>query len=106
MSETGPNPCLECGACCMSYRVSFYWAEAEGLAPAMTERLTPHIACMAGTNASRPRCAALQSGADGTVACAVYAQRPSPCREVEIGDEKCNKARFRHGLGALGAPAV
>lgn len=106
MSETGTNPCLACGACCMSYRVSFYWAEADGLPPAMTEQVTPHVACMAGTNASRPRCAALQTGSDGAVACAVYAQRPSPCREVEIGDEKCNKARLRHGLGALVALAV
>lgn len=103
--DTTDNPCLACGACCMSYRVSFYWAEpdAAGLPPAMTEQLTPHIACMAGTNAARPRCGALRCGADGTVACTVYAHRPSPCREVQIGDEKCNKARHRHGLAPLAA---
>lgn len=103
--DTTDNPCLACGACCMSYRVSFYWAEPEaaGLPPAMTEQLTPHIACLAGTNAAQPRCAALRGGADGTVACAVYAHRPSPCREVQIGDEKCSKARRRHGLAQLAA---
>lgn len=33
--------------------------------------------------------------------CSVYPQRPSPCREVQPGDEKCNKARDRHGLDPL-----
>ena len=23
------NPCLSCGACCMTYRVSFYWGDAD-----------------------------------------------------------------------------
>lgn len=28
MSDTSDtNPCLACGACCKSYRVSFYWAD-------------------------------------------------------------------------------
>ena len=24
------NPCMTCGACCAFFRVSFYWAEANG----------------------------------------------------------------------------
>ena len=82
MSDDISNPCLDCGACCMSYRVSFYWAEAEarGLPVALTEQLTPFHACMAGTNARQPRCTALRGPAGGPVSCSVYEQRPEPCR--------------------------
>ena len=87
----------------MSYRVSFYWAEAEerGIPPALTERVTPLYSCMAGTHARSPRCAALEQGPDGAVACSIYEQRPAPCREVEPGDQKCAAARARHGLAPL-----
>jgi Fe-S-cluster containining protein len=101
MSETSAsNPCLSCGACCTSYRVSFYWAEADerGLPLSLTEQVNPHMACMAGTNAKQPRCAALHGPVGGPISCGVYAQRPSPCREVQIGDDKCLQARARHGL--------
>jgi Fe-S-cluster containining protein len=105
MSATNDNVCLACGACCMSYRVSFYWAEAEarGLPAALTEQVTPFHACMAGTNARQPRCAALTGPAGGPVACSVYEQRPEPCREVQVGDAKCLGARARHGLAPLTA---
>lgn len=103
MSNQADNPCLSCGACCMTYRVSFYWAEADerGLPSSMTERLTPHISCMAGTNASSPRCRALGAGDAGPMACGVYQQRPAPCREVQPGDDKCQRARAHHGLAPL-----
>lgn len=103
MSNHSDNPCLACGACCMSFRVSFYWGEADqlGLPAALTEQVTPHIACMTGTNAAQPYCAALGRGDAGPMACGVYAQRPSPCREVQVGDDKCMRARARHGLPAL-----
>jgi Fe-S-cluster containining protein len=110
MNAVTDNPCLSCGACCMSYRVSFYWAEAEqrGLPASLTEQVTPFLSCMAGTNAKQPRCGALRQAADGSFACRVYAQRPDPCREVQIGDSKCLQARMRHGLPPLqliGLPA-
>ena len=105
MSDTSDNPCLSCGACCMTYRVSFYWAEADarGLPAELTEQLNPHFSCMAGTNASQPRCAALRGQPGAAIACTVYEQRPEPCREVQIGDEKCLRARAHHGLAPLGA---
>ncbi|TFW34997.1 YkgJ family cysteine cluster protein [Massilia horti] len=100
MSPPSENPCLSCGACCRTYRVSFYWGEALelGLPTELIEQVTPHLACMAGTNATQPRCVALGHGTAGPMACGVYPQRPSPCRELQIGDEKCNRARERHGL--------
>jgi hypothetical protein len=103
MSDHSENPCLSCGACCMTYRVSFYWADADarGLPPALTEQVNAHYACMAGTNAPAPRCAALQARPGGHYACSVYENRPEPCREVQIGDDKCRQARARHGLPAL-----
>ena len=103
MSDLGDNICLDCGACCKSFRVSFYWAEAQehGLPDGWTEQVTPHLACMKGTNASAPYCAALGKGDAGLMACGVYAHRPGPCREVEIGDEKCTRARAMHGLPAI-----
>lgn len=97
------NPCMACGACCAAFRVSFYWAEAEatGLPPDMMQPLNAVMACMAGTNQASPRCAALEGKIGVRVACGTYEQRPSPCRGVDVGDEKCSKARARHGLAPL-----
>ena len=103
MAEIDANPCLGCGACCTTYRVSFYWSEAEarGLPELLTERIGPFFACMAGTNSSAPRCAALTGEVGAAVACAVYERRPEPCRELLPGDDKCGRARARHGLAPI-----
>jgi uncharacterized protein len=95
--------CRQCGACCAAFRVSFYWAEAEqqGLPPEAVEQVTAVLACMRGTNQPQPRCHALQGDVGRAVICTHYAQRPSPCREVQPGDEKCAQARARHGLASL-----
>ena len=69
-----------------------------------TERISALRSCMAGTNSATPHCVALQGVIGQAVTCTVYPQRPSPCREVEPGDDKCTRARQRHGLAAL-APA-
>ena len=105
------SPCLDCGACCATFRVSFYWAEADdapgGTVPvAATEVLNAHLRCMRGTNAKAPRCSMLEGRVPGA-RCTIYDQRPSPCRELEpygpdgVADEKCQRARVRHGLPAL-----
>ena len=95
--------CQQCGACCAYFRVSFYWAEARerGLPDSLIERVNAHVACMAGTGGPAPRCAALHGEIGKAVACGVYSLRPAPCRELEPGDEKCNKARARYGLEPL-----
>jgi hypothetical protein len=114
MNDSGSNPCLSCGACCASFRVSFYWGEADdapgGAVPvALTEQLTPHRRCMQGTNAARPRCAALAGEPGQGVRCLIYEQRPSPCREFEAFSPdgrvtgRCNQARASHGLPLLTA---
>lgn len=95
-----PSPCLDCGACCASYRVSFYWAEApeRGLPEALYEPLGRWYACMRGTASAPVRCAALDGEIGRAVTCTVYEHRPSPCRALQAGDEHCRRARARHGL--------
>lgn len=94
------DECMRCGACCVTFRVSFYWAEVEDLAipEHATERVSPLFLCMAGTNSKAPRCDALQGTVGKSVQCGLYAHRPSPCRELQLGDDKCQRARARHGL--------
>jgi Fe-S-cluster containining protein len=97
------NECQRCGACCVTYRVSFHWMEAtlRGLPDGAVQRLDPRLVCMTGTNQTQPRCLFLEGEVGQSVRCAVYSQRPTPCREMQPGDEKCNRARARHGLPAL-----
>lgn len=97
------NPCQSCGACCAAFRVSFYWAEAEarGIAPQWVEQVNERFSCMAGTNRAAPHCIALGGKVGQAVSCAIYLQRPEPCREVQSGDSQCAKARQRHALPPL-----
>ena len=103
MPTPEPAPCQHCGACCAAFRVSFYWGEAEalGLPAALTERRDAHHLCMKGTSQSSPHCAALTGAVGQSVTCTVYAQRPSPCRDLQVGDAMCNRARALHGLPPL-----
>lgn len=86
-SATPDNPCLDCGACCAHYRVSFYCGELTGglggFVPAeLTSQVTPLIACMQGTESGHGRCVALRGelGRPG-IHCTIYANRPSTCRD-------------------------
>ena len=98
--------CRNCGACCAAFRVSFYWAEATVLAlpDELVEQLSPWHACLAGSNSAAPRCRALQGEIGSRVCCTVYTRRPSPCRELQPGDDRCRRARQRHGLPLSGLP--
>ncbi|HNC22157.1 YkgJ family cysteine cluster protein [Accumulibacter sp.] len=100
--------CRQCGACCATFRVSFYWAEADamGLPVALVEPMGRWYACLTGTNTKSPRCAALQGTVGQRASCTAYPHRPSPCRELQFGDAKCTLARRRHGLPAIVATAM
>lgn len=118
MANDESNPCLKCGACCNHFRISFYFGELSsnlgGIVPDdMAVQLTPSRACMKGTETGG-RCIALQGtpGEPG-IGCAIYANRPSPCREypvwLEDGSPNPDCQRLRQGLGlpALGTnPAL
>lgn len=92
------DACASCGACCAFYRVSFYWAEGESIPNQMVENLTPVYSCMSGTNLKQPRCVALEGEIGQQVSCTIYPLRSSSCKEVQVGDNQCSKARFAHGL--------
>ncbi|NJM31984.1 MAG: YkgJ family cysteine cluster protein [Limnobacter sp.] len=104
--------CQSCGACCSTFRISFYWGETSaapgGTVPMeMTEQLNLHRACMKGTSSHTPRCVALAGKLGEQVSCTLYQNRPSPCREYEVFlpdgslNPRCNQARAKHGLGPL-----
>lgn len=83
------NLCQSCGACCASYRVSFYWAEADdapgGIVPAhLTEPVSPHLRCMKGTAGKPVRCIALEGEVGKQVSCGIYSLRPTTCREFDV----------------------
>ena len=105
----GLNPCQRCGACCAMFSVVFPLTEADdlpgGYVPVeMTGLLPGQRRIMLGTDKRNPKCMAL-SGIIGTrVACRIYNQRPSICREFEISWKNqrrnglCDRARAIYGL--------
>lgn len=112
MDDEAFNPCLSCGMCCTHFRISFYWAEADdapgGFVPAaMTEKLTPHLRCMKGSNDMPRRCSALAGTVGEQVGCTIYENRPTPCREfpsyLQDGtpNPKCDELRATIGLPPL-----
>jgi Fe-S-cluster containining protein len=103
------NPCLHCGACCASFRVSFYWGETSAITPTgvpveLTTPVNQFYSCMNGTDSKTPRCTALTGVVGDSVSCTIYQQRSSTCREFDVRDDdgninpQCTKARAKHGL--------
>jgi Fe-S-cluster containining protein len=110
--EEVENLCQNCGACCSTFRISFYWAETTacdgGYVPdELTQQMSPYRSCMKGTSQSHPRCIALGGNIGERVSCTIYQNRPSPCREYDVFDgqgnlnPRCNQAREKHGLPPL-----
>ncbi|MBV8659517.1 MAG: YkgJ family cysteine cluster protein [Burkholderiales bacterium] len=103
--------CLQCGACCAAFRVSFdrdQLDDAVGRVPAsLVDIENDHLCRMRGTDYLRPRCIALVGEIGQSVRCGIYEERPGPCREFAllaehgVFPEACNRARARHGLPAL-----
>lgn len=107
--DTTDNPCLSCGACCAHFRVSFYCGEVYGegggtVPPELVTQVGPLRACMKGTEYGGQPCIALRGtlGQEG-IHCAIYQQRPSPCREfspwLDGGDPNPDCQRVRKGIG-------
>ncbi|WP_218821846.1 hypothetical protein, partial [Staphylococcus aureus] len=53
---------------------------------------------MAGTNQKNPRCIALQGTIGEQVSCGMYELRSTSCKEVQVADAQCNKARIAHNM--------
>lgn len=107
------TPCLSCGACCAHFRVSFYFGEVDGVhggqvPQELVTQIGPLRVCMKGTEAGGGRCVALRGepGRPG-ILCAIYEQRPTPCREFPVWqpdgtpNPDCQRLRLTLGLAAL-----
>jgi len=106
MSES-QHPCLTCGACCHEYRVEFPVYELQSMGGSVPDALA-HEVCgnrwrMDGTQQHPVRCVALIGRCGKQSICSIYAQRPSACQQFEMGTDRCNEARLRHGLPPLDA---
>lgn len=105
------DPCVRCGACCASLRVSFHRSQLQsegGCVPdALADDETASTCRMRGTDAPSPRCIALGGRVGESVQCGIYTQRPDPCREFSpdglfgIRNADCTRVRRRHGLPPL-----
>ncbi|GHT94949.1 hypothetical protein FACS1894116_09680 [Betaproteobacteria bacterium] len=79
----------------------------EGVPPDLCMTVTPRLRRMRGTDDAPPRCIALTGEIGREVSCAIYARRPSPCRDfapyaaLGMGEPACDRARARHGLEPL-----
>jgi len=103
------NPCLDCGACCTHFRVSFYCGEVAGanggtVPEALVTQLSPVRVCMTGTELGNGRCVALRGelGKPG-IRCDIYPLRPTPCRDFNAweadGSVNPDCQRLRRALG-------
>ena len=109
MSEV--SPCLNCGACCSHFRVSFFWGECSssgGTVPdELVTQITPSRVAMIGTDQKPARCTALVGEVGNVVQCSIYDKRSSTCREFEASWENgeqnvdCDAARARFDLPPL-----
>ncbi|MEE1867720.1 MULTISPECIES: YkgJ family cysteine cluster protein [Pseudomonas] len=107
------NPCLNCGACCGYFRVSFFWGECEssgGLVPDdLVVQINPTRVAMIGTDSKPCRCIGLEGEIGKGVSCSLYEKRSTPCREFEAAwvngqpNPSCDAARAAYGLTPLEA---
>jgi Fe-S-cluster containining protein len=106
------NPCMSCGACCVAYRASFYWAEGDdtmegGVPVHLTVNVNAFRRAMRRTNSQDQHCIALHGILGQRVQCTIYECRPSVCRNFEhsskagIRNPRCNEARVIVGLEPL-----
>ncbi len=112
-NQAKENPCLSCGACCAHFRVSFYFGELQGqpggwVPVELTSKVNDFRAAMKGTESGNGRCVALRGdvGKAG-IHCAIYENRPTPCREFEAWqadgtpNPDCQRLRLQRGLAPL-----
>ncbi|MGY2293416.1 YkgJ family cysteine cluster protein [Pseudomonas sp. SDO528_S397] len=112
MSEV--SPCLNCGACCSHFRVSFFWGEcvsSGGTVPdELVEQINPTRVAMIGTNQKPARCCSLEGEVGQGTRCTIYDQRSTPCREFDaswsqgVANVDCDAARAAFGLAPLAEP--
>lgn len=105
------HPCLQCGACCAFFRVSFHWSEtlleSHGVPVGLTQELSPYVNAMLGTDQLNPICISLRGVVGESTNCGIYEHRPNCCRifkaSFENGERNisCEEARKSKGLRYL-----
>jgi hypothetical protein len=99
MSEV--SPCLNCGACCSHFRVSFFWGEctsAGGTVPDdLVASISPSRVAMLGTDCKPTRCVSLVGEVGSEVKCSIY----NASWENGEANVDCDAARAAFGLPAL-----
>ena len=102
-----PHPCVVCGACCHQYRVEFSVYELQSMGGSVPDVLAHEVSGnrwrMDGTDRHPVRCVALVGRCGKQSLCSIYEQRPTPCRQFTMGDQRCAEARQHHGLPPLPA---
>ena len=109
---TFTNPCLSCGACCVFFRVSFYWGETDdnkegGVPVDLTMPVAPFRRAMRQADGEGKPCIALNGTLGRKVNCTIYERRPSVCRDFIPSwfngkhHPRCDKARKIIGLDPL-----
>jgi Fe-S-cluster containining protein len=102
------SPCQTCGACCARFRITFYWGEE--VPEGYFNETNPMFRSLKSEKDTegRPRCIALGGEIGKTVACGIYENRPSPCRDFKHSFEdggprepRCDEARMSIGLKPL-----
>lgn len=102
--DTAPEPdCTTCGACC---RGAFDVVPVDpedpmGAHPEVTREHLDGWRSMAFVPGAcgGTQCAALTGDDEVGWRCRIYADRPIPCRELEVGSRDCRRARRRLGIG-------
>jgi uncharacterized protein len=116
------NPCINCGACCAYFRVSFHWSEADAfLGGKVPEQHTTPILgtqriAMKGTGVKGCSCVCLEGNIGQSVRCGIYHDRPSVCRQFGVQEsptgtltcnsqdfDRCSQARAFFGIAPLDA---
>jgi len=98
------SPCIQCGACCVTFRVSYYWGEE--VPEEYFQETNQMFRSLKSTKdkEGRLRCNALTGEIGKEVSCKIYENRPSPCRDFSysyengIKEERCDRARVGVGL--------
>jgi Fe-S-cluster containining protein len=107
--------CQTCGACCSSpYSGEAYVALTDDEAtrliraqlPVILQRqggdppeFLPRLGTKLDANAAKV-CAAFGGVVGSTCVCTIYEERPSACRQFEVGGRQCREERRRMGVAA------
>ena len=103
--------CQLCGACCVQQGLfdgtSYVYLDRQeakrlrrmGLTVVQGALGDSYLGCRSHAGAGgRPACVALEGKVGLRCGCSIYSERPSVCREFEVGEALCRAARERAGL--------